>query len=75
MTTVVITPGVNRIYRVWLRGRVVCETDCTAKAIRARDAALAADQEARAAKAMRDADRWNLIHKARARAQRLRYHA
>lgn len=40
-----ITPGINRLYRVWLRGRVVCETSCWAVALWARTAADKAETE------------------------------
>jgi hypothetical protein len=62
-----ITPGLNRMWRVWLRGRVVCETNSEVTAVWARTQADKADDHARA---QADATRWNRIHKARANAQR-----
>ncbi len=62
-----ITPGINRMWRVWLRGRVVCETDSEVTAVWARTQADKAEADARA---QADATRWNRIHKARAIAQR-----
>jgi len=55
-----ITPGDRLMWRVWLRGRVVCETDSEVTAVWARTQADKADDHARA---QADATRWTLLNR------------
>lgn len=46
MSTAILTPGADTLYRVWLRGRLVCATNSWTLAARAHDAAERAELRA-----------------------------